>query len=255
MLGLILQAANKGGRLRWLNHKQSKAMSAKRSMRRRFRRCIKRIIALIAAGYFFDVIDFTIFGSLVPFILGSKFATGPEVALVGAATIFGMFIGTAGQGQFSDRFGRRFIYQFNLLLFGMFTILGAFAPSVTLLIICRFIAGIGLGAEQPLAFAYAGEYAPKNYPRPHPRHRAFHRRRDGLADRHGARAAARHGDLPRHAGICLARRLAADRRRRARRLGVPLHAAGIAALSGDARPRRRKRSTFSRGSTSRTCRR
>jgi putative MFS transporter len=121
----------------------------------------KKIVGLIAAGYFFDVIDFTIFGSLVPFILQSKFATGPEVGLIGAATIFGMFIGTAGQGQFSDRFGRRFIYQFNLLLFGIFTILGAFAPSVMLLLICRFIAGFGLGAEQPLAFAYAGEYAPK----------------------------------------------------------------------------------------------
>ena len=122
----------------------------------------KRIVALIAAGYFFDVIDFTVFGSLVPFILQSKFATGAEVAAVGSATIFGMFIGTAGQGQFSDRFGRRFIYQFNLLLFGVFTILGALAPNVTLLIVCRFIAGIGLGAEQPLCFAYAGEYAPKN---------------------------------------------------------------------------------------------
>lgn len=122
----------------------------------------KKIVALIAAGYFFDVIDFTIFGALVPFILQSKFATGPEVALIGSATIFGMFIGTAGQGQFSDRFGRRFIYQFNLLLFGIFTILSAFAPTVTLLVLCRFIAGVGLGAEQPLAFAYAGEYAPKN---------------------------------------------------------------------------------------------
>jgi len=121
----------------------------------------RRIVALIAAGYFFDVIDFTIFGSLVPYVLSSKFASGPEVALVGAATIFGMFIGTAGQGQFSDRFGRRFIYQFNLLLFGVFTILGAFAPNITLLVICRFIAGLGLGAEQPLCFAYAGEYAPK----------------------------------------------------------------------------------------------
>ena len=121
----------------------------------------RKVVALIAAGYFFDVIDFTIFGSMVPFILGSKFATGAEVAAIGSATIFGMCIGTAGQGQFSDRFGRRFIYQFNLLLFGVFTILGAFAPSVTLLIVCRFIAGIGLGAEQPLAFAYAGEYAPK----------------------------------------------------------------------------------------------
>jgi MFS transporter, putative metabolite:H+ symporter len=121
----------------------------------------RRIVGLIAAGYFFDVIDFTVFGSLVPFILGSKFATGAEVAAIGSATIFGMFIGTAGQGQFSDRFGRRFIYQFNLLLFGVFTILGAFAPNVTLLIVCRFIAGVGLGAEQPLAFAYAGEYSPK----------------------------------------------------------------------------------------------
>src|ERR1700730_15035038 len=121
----------------------------------------RRVVGLIAAGYFFDVIDFTVFGSLVPFILQSKFATGAEVAGIGSAAIFGMFLGTAGQGEFSDRFGRRFIYQFNLLLFGIFTILGAFAPSVTLLIVCRFIAGIGLGAEQPLAFSYAGEYSPK----------------------------------------------------------------------------------------------
>jgi MFS transporter, putative metabolite:H+ symporter len=120
-----------------------------------------RIIGLIAAGYFFDVIDFTILGSLIPFILKSGFTSPGEAAAIGSAAIFGMAIGTAGQGQFSDRFGRRFIYQFNLLLFGVFTILGALAPSVTLLVICRFIAGLGLGAEQPLAFAYAGEYAPK----------------------------------------------------------------------------------------------
>ena len=121
----------------------------------------RKVIGLIAAGYFFDVIDFTVFGSLVPYILQSKFATGAEVAAIGSATIFGMCIGTAGQGEFSDRFGRRFIYQFNLLLFGIFTIVGAMAPTVVMLIACRFIAGIGLGAEQPLAFAYAGEYSPK----------------------------------------------------------------------------------------------
>ncbi|MGB3743523.1 MAG: MFS transporter [Xanthobacteraceae bacterium] len=121
----------------------------------------RRVIALIAAGYFFDVIDFTILGSLIPYIIKSGFTTPGEAAIIGSAAIFGMCIGTAGQGEFSDRFGRRFIYQFNLLLFGIFTILGAFAPSVTLLAICRFIAGLGLGAEQPLAFSYAGEYSPK----------------------------------------------------------------------------------------------
>ena len=32
----------------------------------------RKVIGLIAAGYFFDVIDFTIFGSLVPYILQSS---------------------------------------------------------------------------------------------------------------------------------------------------------------------------------------
>jgi len=120
----------------------------------------RRVIALIAAGYFCDVIDYTIYGSLVPFIIKSGF--GPaDAAMIGSATIFGLALGTAGQGEFSDRFGRRFVYQFNLLFFGLLTILGAFAPNVTTLVICRFLAGIFLGAEQPLAFAYAGEWTPK----------------------------------------------------------------------------------------------
>src|SRR5215475_9429815 len=63
----------------------------------------RRIIALIAAGYFCDVIDFTVFGSLVPFIIKSGFASAAEAALIGSATIFGLALGTAGQGEFSDR--------------------------------------------------------------------------------------------------------------------------------------------------------
>ena len=120
-----------------------------------------KVIALIAAGYFFDVIDLIVLGSLIPDMIQSKFATGAEAALVGSATVFGMFLGAAGQGEFSDRWGRKTVYQFNLLLFGVFTILGALAPSVFWLAVCRFIAGLGLGGEQPLAFAYAGEYSPK----------------------------------------------------------------------------------------------
>lgn len=121
----------------------------------------KKVIALIAAGYFFDVIDLIVLGSLIPDMIQSNFATGAEAGLIGSATVFGMFIGAAGQGEFSDRWGRKTVYQFNLLLFGVFTILGAFAPTVTWLAAARFIAGLGLGGEQPLAFAYAGEYSPK----------------------------------------------------------------------------------------------
>jgi putative MFS transporter len=120
-----------------------------------------KVVALIAAGYFFDVIDLIVLGSLIPDMLQTKFATGPEAAWIGSATVLGMFIGAAGQGQFSDRWGRKSVYQFNLLLFGIFTILGALAPTVWWLVAARFIAGVGLGGEQPLAFAYAGEYSPK----------------------------------------------------------------------------------------------
>jgi MFS transporter, putative metabolite:H+ symporter len=47
------------------------------------------------------------------------------------------------------------------LLFGIATIAGAWAPSYTWLVVARFFAGLGLGAEQPLCFAYTAEYAPK----------------------------------------------------------------------------------------------
>lgn len=119
-----------------------------------------KVIALIAAGYFFDILDLIVLGALIPDMVASKFATATEAGLIGSATLVGLFIGSVGQGQFTDRIGRKTVYQFNLLLFGIFTILGAFSPSVIWLAVARFIAGIGLGAEQPLTFAYAGEYAP-----------------------------------------------------------------------------------------------
>ena len=115
-----------------------------------------KVIALIAAGYFFDVIDFIIYGSLIPDMLKEKFATQAELGWVGSAQLLGLFVGTFFQGQFTDRIGRKAVYQFNLLLFGTATIAGAFAPDAFWLAVLRFIAGIGLGAEQPLCFAYAG---------------------------------------------------------------------------------------------------
>lgn len=120
-----------------------------------------KVIALVAAGYFFDILDLIVLGALIPDMVATKFATAPEAGWIGSATLVGLFVGAVGQGQFTDRIGRKTVYQFNLLLFGAFTIAGALAPDVYWLAACRFIAGIGLGAEQPLTFTYAGEYSPK----------------------------------------------------------------------------------------------
>jgi putative MFS transporter len=129
-----------------------------------------RVLALVASGYFCDVIDFTIFGALVPDLIKSGFVTQQQVPWIGSITLLGLFVGTLGQGEFTDRFGRKAVYQFNLLLFGVATIVAAmppipaigFDPGLTWLLVFRFLAGVGLGAEQPLCFSYTAEYAPKN---------------------------------------------------------------------------------------------
>ena len=122
----------------------------------------RRVIALITAGFFLDLVDIAVFGSLVPDMVRSNFATAPQLGAVISATLFGTVVGAFGQGELTDRFGRKTIYQFNLLLFGVGTIACAFAPNYVWLAALRFIAGIGLGAEAPLSFTYAAEYAPKN---------------------------------------------------------------------------------------------
>src|ERR1700732_4921216 len=129
-----------------------------------------QVLALVASGYFFDVLDFTIFGALVPDLIKSGFVTQAQVPWIGSVTVAGLFVGTLGQGEFTDRFGRKAVYQFNLLLFGLAEVIAGlppfpsigFDPGLGWLLVFRFLAGVGLGAEQPLCFSYTAEYAPKN---------------------------------------------------------------------------------------------
>ncbi|MGH7126326.1 MAG: MFS transporter [Stellaceae bacterium] len=121
----------------------------------------RQVLALITFAYFFDVIDFTILGSLIPDIIGSKFALAEQAGAIGSAQLFGIFVGTIGQGEFTDRFGRKRVLQAAILIYSVFTIASGLSPNIDWLIAGRFVAGIGLGAAQPLCFSYAAEFAPK----------------------------------------------------------------------------------------------
>ncbi|HEY2540636.1 MAG TPA: MFS transporter, partial [Stellaceae bacterium] len=121
----------------------------------------KRVLAIITAGLFFDVMDFIILGSLVPDMVATHFATPAGVGTVGTATLLGLFLGALGQGEFTDRFGRKRVYQFAVAAYSLATIAAALAPTVGWLAIGRFVAGIALGAAAPLCFSYAAEYSPK----------------------------------------------------------------------------------------------
>src|SRR3981189_1346465 len=71
-----------------------------------------------------------------------------------------MRLGSFGTGFLGDRYGRRFTYQFNLLVFGLASLAAAFAPNMAVLIACRFVMGIGLGAENVVGYATMTEFVP-----------------------------------------------------------------------------------------------
>ena len=121
----------------------------------------KRVLAIITAGLFFDVIDFIILGSLVPDMVRTHFATPAGIGTVCSATLLGLFLGALGQGEFTDRFGRKAVYQFSVAFYSLATIAAALSPNIEWLVVGRFVAGIALGAAAPLCFSYAAEYSPK----------------------------------------------------------------------------------------------
>ena len=51
----------------------------------------------------------------------------------------------------------------NLALYSVFTFIGACAPNAATLVVSRFVAGVGLGAEPPLCDAYLGELLPARH--------------------------------------------------------------------------------------------
>lgn len=121
----------------------------------------RRVFAIVTVGLFFDVIDFIILGSLVPDMVRSNFATPAQIGTIGTAQIVGLFIGAIGQGEFTDRLGRKRIYQLSVLLYSLATIAAALAPNPLWLAVGRLVVGIGLGAAAPTCFSYVAEYSPK----------------------------------------------------------------------------------------------
>jgi len=120
----------------------------------------RRIMMLIGIGMFFDGFDIYLAGTVLGVTLKTGFSTLPQNALFISATFVGMMLGSFATGFLGDRYGRRFTYQFNLLLFGIASLAAAFAPDMTILIACRFVMGFGLGAENVVGYSTMTEFVP-----------------------------------------------------------------------------------------------
>jgi putative MFS transporter len=72
----------------------------------------------------------------------------------------GMAIGASLGGLLADRIGRRQVFATTLLVYGLATGAAALSWSVGALLFFRFLIGLGLGAELPVASTLVSEFAP-----------------------------------------------------------------------------------------------
>jgi putative MFS transporter len=123
----------------------------------------RRILALIAAGMFFDAFDIYLQGSLLGALVHDGWSTPAINASFLSNTFLGMLLGACAAGLIGDRFGRRVSYQINLAIFGLASLAAVFAPSMNVLIWLRFVMGIGLGAEIVVGYATLAEFIPPTH--------------------------------------------------------------------------------------------
>jgi putative MFS transporter len=123
----------------------------------------RRLLALIGAGLFLDGFELYLTAGVLGALTKSGWSNMAYNASFVSMTFIGMVVGAWMSGILGDRFGRRFTYQFNLLLFGGASLAAAFAPNIETLIGLRFLMGVGLGAEVVVGYATLTEFVPASH--------------------------------------------------------------------------------------------
>ena len=135
-----------------------------------------RFITLLALGGFFELYDLFETGYISAGLLAAGvFHTGSagvfgiaDQAAFASATFLGLFVGASLLAPYADRFGRRLTFMCALAWYGTFSLLMAFQQSAEMIILFRFLVGIGLGIELVTIDTYLSEWVPT-----HMRSRAF----------------------------------------------------------------------------------
>lgn len=120
-----------------------------------------RIFIIGGLGFMFDAWDVALNGFLTP-LLGSYWdLSQTERGLVATGNLIGMAVGAVVWGTIADRFGRKRAFAWTLLIFAVFSVLGAFSPNFEVFILLRFLAGFGLGGCIPVDYALVSEFSPR----------------------------------------------------------------------------------------------
>jgi putative MFS transporter len=120
----------------------------------------RRLLLAAGGGWLFDAMDLLLLGSVLAAVGKAWDLPKPVVGWIISANLAGMFIGSALSGIAADRFGRKAVFTWTLLAYSVLTGLSALAWSAAALAAIRFVAGIGLGGELPVASTLVSEFAP-----------------------------------------------------------------------------------------------
>lgn len=110
-----------------------------------------RFLLIIGTAWMIDALDVALLSFIMPVLKAEWHLNATQLGFVAAITSVGMMIGALLCGKLSDMFGRKKILMGTLILFSLSNLALAFAPNVTWFIVIRFVTGIGLGGELPVA--------------------------------------------------------------------------------------------------------
>lgn len=120
----------------------------------------KKVFWAAGFGWMFDAMDVALLSFIMVALRQEWGLTGEEAGLLGTGNLVGMAIGAIVGGYLADRIGRKPVFLMTLLLFGAASFASAFATGFLTMLLFRFLMGLGLGAELPVASTLVNEFAP-----------------------------------------------------------------------------------------------
>ena len=126
-----------------------------------FTRAHGKLLVGSGIGWALDAMDVGLISFVMLALAHQWQLDAPTLGWIGAIGFVGMALGASLGGLLADRIGRRQVFAVTLLVYGIATGASALVGSVAALIALRFVVGLGLGAELPVASTLVSEYSPR----------------------------------------------------------------------------------------------